>query len=95
VIVQGVTSPTLHWPEDKVSGQTLGQLRLGDLNLVDYNYCHIRRTSLSESTIVLSCTPSLDVALDKVVWESSGRSSGGHVGHQLGRLGPLLGRRVF
>jgi hypothetical protein len=27
--------------------------------------------------------------------ESSGRSSGGRVGHQLGRLGPLTGRRVF
>jgi hypothetical protein len=27
--------------------------------------------------------------------ESSGRSSGGRVGPQLGRLGPLTGRRVF
>jgi hypothetical protein len=27
--------------------------------------------------------------------ESSGRSSGGRVGCQLGRLGPLTGRRVF
>jgi hypothetical protein len=71
VIVQGVTSPALYWLADKVSAQTSSRLRPGDLNLVDYNYCHILRTALSKSTVVLSCTPSLDVALDKVVWESS------------------------
>jgi hypothetical protein len=46
---------------------------------------------LPESTVILSCTPSLKVVLDKVVWESFGMSSGGRVGHQLGRLGPLSG----
>jgi hypothetical protein len=33
--------------------------------------------------------------MDYVIWESSGRSSGGRVGRQLGRLGPLTGRQVF
>jgi hypothetical protein len=59
VIVQGVALPTLYWPSDKVSSQTPGRLRPGDLSLVVYNYCHIRRAAFSESTVVLSCTPSL------------------------------------
>jgi hypothetical protein len=39
-----------------------------DLRLVDYNIFHIRRSAWSESNNVLSCTPSLKVALDKVIW---------------------------
>jgi hypothetical protein len=68
VIVQGVVLPALYWPADKVGSQTPGRLRPGDLNLVDYNTYHIRRSAWSESTDVLSCTPSLEVVLDKVVW---------------------------
>jgi hypothetical protein len=49
----------------------------------------------AKSTDVLSCTTSLEVVLNEVVWESSGKSSGGRVGYQLGRLGPQIGRRVF
>jgi hypothetical protein len=67
VIVQGVALPTLYWPADKVGCQTPGRLRPGDLSLVDYNTCHIRRSAWSESTDVLSCTPSLVVILDEVV----------------------------
>jgi hypothetical protein len=37
----------------------------------------------------------LSSRLDKVIWESSRRSSGSHVGHQLGRLGPLTSQQVF
>jgi hypothetical protein len=67
VIVQRVASPILYWPADKVGAQTPSRLRPGDLSLVVYNHCHIRRTALSESTVVLSCTPSLEAVLDKVV----------------------------
>jgi hypothetical protein len=49
----------------------------------------------AKSTEVLSFTPSLEVVLNEVIRESSGRSSGGRVGCQLGRLDPLTGRRVF
>jgi hypothetical protein len=68
VIVQGVALPALYWPADKVGSQTPGQLQPGDLNLVDYNTCHSRRSTRSESTDVLSCTPSLEVVQDKVIW---------------------------
>jgi hypothetical protein len=42
---------------DRVGSQSPGRLRPGDLNLVDYNTCH-----------VLSCMRSLVVVLDKVIW---------------------------
>jgi hypothetical protein len=67
VIVQGVALPALYWPADKVSSLIPSRLRPGDLSLVDYNTCHIRRSAWSESTDVLSCTSSLVVILDKVV----------------------------
>jgi hypothetical protein len=67
VIVQELSMPTLYWPADKVGSQTPTRLRLGDLSLAIYNYCHIRRAALLESTVVLSCTPSLEVVMDKVV----------------------------
>jgi hypothetical protein len=67
-MLQGVVLPALYWPADKVGSQTPGWLRLGDLSLVYYNTCHIRRSAWSESTDVLSCTSSLVVILDKVVW---------------------------
>jgi hypothetical protein len=95
VIVQRVALPALYWLADKVGTQTPGRLRPGDQSLAIYNHCHIRQTALLESTVALSCTPSLVAVLDKVVWESSGRSSGGRVGRQLGQLGPLSGRWVF
>jgi hypothetical protein len=67
IVVQGAALPALYWPADKVGSQTPGRLRPGDLNL-DYNTFHIHRSAWSESTDVLSCTPSLVVVLDKVVW---------------------------
>jgi hypothetical protein len=85
VIVQGL--PRLPYT-DEIGSQTPGRLRPGDLNL-DYNICHICRSAWSKSTDVLSCTPSLVVVPNEVIWGSSGRSSGGRVGYQLGRLGPL------
>jgi hypothetical protein len=78
-MIEGVALPGLYWPADKVGTKTLGRLRPGDLSLVVYNHCHIHQTALSESTVILSCTPSLEVILDKVVWESSEWSSGGRV----------------
>jgi hypothetical protein len=70
ILIQGVALPALYWLEDKVGSQTPGRLRLGDLSLVDYNTFHIRRSAWSESTDVLSCTPSLEVVMDEVVWGS-------------------------
>jgi hypothetical protein len=67
MMLQGVTLPALYWSADKVGSQTPSLLQLGDLNLVDYNTCHIRRSAWSESTDALSCTPSLVVILDKVI----------------------------
>jgi hypothetical protein len=67
VLLQGVALPTLYWPADKVGAQTPGRLRPGDLSLVHYNTCHIRQSTWSESTDVLSCMPSLEVVMDKVV----------------------------
>jgi hypothetical protein len=68
MIVQGVILPALYWPADKVSSQTPSRLRPGDLSLADYNTFYICRSGWSESTDILSCTPSLVVVLDKVVW---------------------------
>jgi hypothetical protein len=90
-----VASSALYWPVDEVSSQTPSRLRPGDLNL-RYNSCHI----LS----ICSCRNPLKSCLVRQVsrsfrirssGESFGRSSGGRVGCQLGRLGPLIGRRVF
>jgi hypothetical protein len=44
-MLQGVVLPALYWPADKVGAQTPSRLRPGDLSLVDYNHCHIRRTA--------------------------------------------------
>jgi hypothetical protein len=70
MMLYGVALPALYWPTEKVGSQIPGRLRLGDLSLVDYNTCHIRRSAWSESTDVLSCTPSVEVVMDKVVWGS-------------------------
>jgi hypothetical protein len=95
VIIQGVTLPTLYWPADKVGSQTPGRLRPGDLSLVDYNTCHTCRSARSESTDVLSCTPSLEVVLDKVIWKVFGRSCWPptrSVGPTVRWVGLLIGR---
>jgi hypothetical protein len=57
-------------PADEVGSQIPGRLRPGDINLVNYNICHICRSAWSESTDVLSCTPSLVVVMDKVMMKS-------------------------
>jgi hypothetical protein len=67
VVVQEVALPALYSPTDKVGSQIPGQLRPGDLSLVDYTTCHICRSAWSESIDVLSCTPCLVVVLGKVV----------------------------
>jgi hypothetical protein len=68
MIVQGVTLPTLYWLADKVDAQTPGQLRPKHQRLVDYNTCHICRSACRNPPLVLSCTPCLEVVLDKVAW---------------------------
>jgi hypothetical protein len=95
VIVQGVTSSALYRPADEVGSQTLGRLRPGDLSLC-YTSCHI-------SSICFGRNPPRSCLVHQVLrscWtrssgESSRRSSGGRVADKLGRLGPLIGQRVF
>jgi hypothetical protein len=96
-VTRGIASSALYWPTDEVGSQTPGQLRPGDLSL-RYTSCHIPsicfRRSPPRSCLVL-CAKSLGrVGLGRL-GESSGRSSGGRVGCQLGRLGPLTGQRVL
>jgi hypothetical protein len=87
----------LYWPADEVGSQTHGPLRPGDLSL-RYTSCHIPsicfRRSPPRSSLVLYAKSWGRVGLGRL-GESSGRSSGVRVGRQLGRLDPLIGRRVF
>jgi hypothetical protein len=91
-----VASPALYWPADEVGSQNPGRLRPGDLSLVDDIACHIL-------SICFGRNPQRSCLVRQVLrscWirssgESSRRSSEGRVGHQLSRLGPLTGRRVF
>jgi hypothetical protein len=95
VIVQGVASPALYCLEDEVGSQTPGRLRPGDLSL-HYTSCHI-------PSICFGRNPPRSCLVCQVLrswWirssgESSGRSSWGRFGRQLGRLCPLTGRQVF
>jgi hypothetical protein len=91
--VQGAASSALYWPADEVSSQTPGWLRPGDLSL-HYTSSHISSIcfgrNLSMSSLVRQV---LSLCWIKSSRESSRRCSGGHVGHQLGQLGPLTGRR--
>jgi hypothetical protein len=94
-VVQGVASSALYCPAAKVSSQTPIRLRPGDLSL-RYTSCHI-------PLICFGRNPPRSCLVRQVLrsfWirssgDSSGRSFGGRVGRQLGRLGPLTGRRVF
>jgi hypothetical protein len=96
-MIQGVASSALYWSADEVGSQTPGRLRPGDLSL-RYTSCHIRsicfRRSPLRSCLVLYAKFWGRVELGRL-GESSGRSSEGRVGCQLGRLGPLTGRLVF
>jgi hypothetical protein len=95
VFVQGVALSALYWPADEVGSQTPCRLRSGDLSL-HYTYCHI-------PSIYFGRNPLRSCLVRQVLrswWirsyvESSIRFSGGRVGRQLGRSGPLTGRRVF
>jgi hypothetical protein len=92
---KGIASSALYWPADEVGSQTPGRLQPGDLNL-RYTSCHIL-------SICFGHNPPRSYLVHQALrsWrmrssgESYGRSSGGCVGHQLGQLGPLTGRRVF
>jgi hypothetical protein len=68
-VTRGITSSALYWPADEVGSQSPGQLRPGDLSL-RYTSCHIPSICLGEvhRGLVLSCTPSLEVVADQVVW---------------------------
>jgi hypothetical protein len=96
VIVQGVASSALYWLADEVGSQTPGRLRPGDLSLIDYIACH-QLSIYSGQNPLRSCLVHqvLRSCCTRSSGESSGRSSGGRVGYQLGQLGPLTGRRVF
>jgi hypothetical protein len=66
--LQGVASSTLYWPADEVGSQTRGLLQSGDLSL-HYISCHIPSIFFGRSPArSLSCTPSLEVVVDQVVW---------------------------
>jgi hypothetical protein len=94
-VVQKVTSSALYWPADEVGSQTPSWLRPGDLSL-HYISCHI-------PSICFGRNPPRSCLVRQVLrswWtrssrKSSGRSSGGRVGRQLGQLGPLTGRWIF
>jgi hypothetical protein len=67
-MLQGVASSTLYWPADEVGSQTPGRLRPGDLSL-HYTSCHIPLICFRRSPPrSLSCTPSLEVVGNEVVW---------------------------
>jgi hypothetical protein len=92
---QGIATSALYWPADEVSSQTPGRLRPKDLSL--------RYTSCRIPLIYFGRNPLKSCLVHQVMrscrtrssGESSERSSGGQVGRQLGRLGPLTGWRVF
>jgi hypothetical protein len=94
-VTKGVASSALYWPADEVGSQTPGRLRLGDLSLC-YTSCHILSNFFGHnpprSCLVRQVLTSWQMRSSE---KSSGRSSRGRVGHQLGRLGPLTGRQVF
>jgi hypothetical protein len=94
-VVQGVASSALYWLVDEVGSQTPGRMRPGDLSL-RYTSCHIPSMWFGRNP-PRSCLVRQILRLCQIrsSGESSRRSSGGHVGYQLGRLGPLTGRRVF
>jgi hypothetical protein len=63
-----VASSALYRPADEVGSQTPVRLRLGDLSL-HYTSCHILSICFGRSPPrSLSCTPSLEVVEDQVVW---------------------------
>jgi hypothetical protein len=67
-MLQGVASSALNWPADEVGSQTPGRLRPRDLSL-HYTSCHISSICFGRSLPrSLSCTPSLEVIVDQVVW---------------------------
>jgi hypothetical protein len=54
-----------------------GRLQQGNLSQVDYNSCHILSIYFDRSPLrSLSCTLSLEVVVDQVVWEVFRRSCG-------------------
>jgi hypothetical protein len=95
VLSTRVASPTLYWPADEVGSQTLGRLRPEDLSLY-YTSCHISSICFGRnrlrSCLVRQVLRSFWIRLSG---ESSRRSLGGRMGHQLGQLGPLTGQWVF
>jgi hypothetical protein len=67
-MLQRVASSTLYWLADEVGSQTPGWLRPGDLSL-RYTSCHIPSICFRRNPPrSLSCTPSLEVVMDQVVW---------------------------
>jgi hypothetical protein len=66
--LQRVASSALYWPADEVGSPTPGRLRPGDLSL-SYTYCHIPSICFRRHPPrSLSCTPSLEVVIDQVIW---------------------------
>jgi hypothetical protein len=90
-VTWGIASSALYWPADEVGSKTPGGIRPRDLSLC-YTSCHTPsicfRRSPPRSCLVRQILRSCWI-------RSSGESSGGRVGRQLGRLGPLTGRQVF
>jgi hypothetical protein len=67
-MLQRVASCALYWPADEVGSLTPGRLRPGDLSL-RYTSCHIPSICFKRNPPrSLSCTPSLEVVMDQVVW---------------------------
>jgi hypothetical protein len=99
VMLQGVTSSALYWPADEVGSLTPGRLRPGDLSLC-YTSCHISSICFRRNPPrSLSCTASLEVVMDQVVWEifwKVFRRSCGMLTRSVGptdrSAGPLVGR---
>jgi hypothetical protein len=80
VMLQRVASSALYWPADEVGSLTPGRLRPGDLSL-RYTYCHIPSIYFKRNPPrSLSCTPSLEVVMNQVVfgifWKVFRRSCG-------------------
>jgi hypothetical protein len=88
LIVQWVTSSALYWPADEVGSQTPGRLQPGDLSL-HYTSCHILSICFGRSPPrSLSCTPSLEVVADQVVWRIFWRVFRRSCGRQTRSIGP-------
>jgi hypothetical protein len=69
-MLQGAASSALYWPADEVGSLTPGRLRPRDLSL-RYTSCHIPSICFRRNPPrSLSCTPSLEVVIDQVVWGS-------------------------